>query len=209
MRQVCRNHCRSECLISRRAFLAGGTGFAFALSGGCFNRSGQSQSQAEEIKKEVIMGKTETEGMKYVTYCGLYCGLCSMRGRIPQQAHALRDMMAKEGFDQWGQDMPNFKEFWAFLNRWSDLKNACKGCRQGGGNPECEIRKCAQQKNIEICPACEDYPCKRITDLNKIYPTMISGGRRLKEIGSGPWIEEQKKRAETGFVYADIRNPWE
>lgn len=155
------------------------------------------------------MGKTETERMKYVTYCGLYCGLCSLRGRIPQQAHALRDMMAKEGFDNWGQDMPNFKEFWAFLNQWSDLKNACKGCRQGGGNPECEIRKCVQQKNVKVCPECEDYPCEHVTALNKIYPTLISDGQRLKEIGVDPWVEEQEKRAATGFIYADIRNPWQ
>jgi hypothetical protein len=37
-----------------------------------------------------------------VTHCGLYCGLCSERGRIPQQASALRELMAKEGYENWG-----------------------------------------------------------------------------------------------------------
>jgi hypothetical protein len=33
-------------------------------------------------------------------YFGLYCGLCTERGRIPQQATALRALMAKEGLDR-------------------------------------------------------------------------------------------------------------
>ena len=152
------------------------------------------------------MTESETESLKYVTYCGLYCGLCTQRSRIPQQAKALRDSMAKDGFDQWGQDMPNFKEFWSFLNQWCDLKNCCQGCRQGGGNPECEIRKCIQQRNIDFCPSCEDYPCDHISELCKIYPILIADGQRLKEIGVEQWIPEQHKRAETGFVYSDIRN---
>ncbi len=152
------------------------------------------------------MQTSESEKLRYVTICGLYCGLCSQRGRIPQQARALRDTLAKDGFDQWGQNIPNFKEFWTLLNQWSDLKNACPGCRQGGGNPECEIRKCAQQRKVESCPHCEDYPCERIRELGKIYLTLIADGQRLKEIGVDAWIGEQKKRAETGFVYSDIRN---
>ena len=145
------------------------------------------------------------EVLKYVTYCGLYCGLCSQRARIPQQAKALRDSMAKDGFDQWGQDMPNFKGFWEFLDQWSDLKNCCPGCRQGGGNPECDIRECAQKRNVEVCIDCNDYQCDRISELGKIYPTLIADGQRLKEIGVDQWILEQEKRAETGFVYSDIR----
>lgn len=151
------------------------------------------------------MNETVSEKTAYVTYCGLYCGLCSVRSSIPRQARALRDGMARDGFDQWGQDMPNFKEFWAFLNQWCDLKNCCPGCRQDGGNPFCEIRTCARQRQIELCPMCEDYPCSHITTLSKTYPTLITDGERLKEWGLERWLREQDKRAESGFVYADIR----
>ena len=150
--------------------------------------------------------KSELESLKYVTYSGLYCGLCSLRARIPQQAKALRDSLAKDDFDQWGRDMPNFNEFWSLLNQWCDLNNCCPGCRQGGGYPDCEIRKCIKQRKDEFCPSCEDYPCKHISALGKIYPTLIADGRRLKEIGVERWIPELHKRAETGFVYSDIRN---
>ena len=30
----------------------------------------------------------EKDNLKFVTYCGLYCGLCANRGRIPEQAKA-------------------------------------------------------------------------------------------------------------------------
>jgi len=156
------------------------------------------------------MDKTGPEEMKYVTYCGLYCGLCSSRGRIPQQSRVLRDSMVKDGYDQWGEQyLPNFKEFWTFLNARCEPDKCCPGCRQGGGNPECDIRKCAQKRNVEICVNCDDYPCERISGisgLGKIYPTLIADGQRLKEIGIDRWVQEQKKRAETGFVYSDIRN---
>lgn len=199
------NECCVGCLISRRAVLASGVGLALALPCGCFNRSIQSQT-LEQNGKGFDMGTSESEKLRYVTLCGLYCGLCSQRGRIPQQARALRDTLAKDGFDQWGQKIPNFKEFWTLLNQWSDLENACPGCRQGGGNPECAIRICAQQRQVESCPLCEEYPCERIQELGKVYPTLIADGGRLKDIGVNAWISEQQKRAETGFVYSDIRN---
>jgi len=37
------------------------------------------------------------EKLEQVTYCGLYCGLCAQRNRIPQRARALRETMHKEG----------------------------------------------------------------------------------------------------------------
>jgi hypothetical protein len=34
-----------------------------------------------------------TEHLEFVTYCGLYCGLCAARTRIPQRAAALQEAM--------------------------------------------------------------------------------------------------------------------
>ena len=150
------------------------------------------------------------KNLKYVTYCGLYCGLCSQRGRIPHQARMLKDTMSKEGYEYWGSELPNFNEFWKFITDLSDPESSCPGCRQGGGPPFCGIRKCAQKRGVEVCVFCEEYPCHRIEALEKGYPTLVSDGKRMREIGIGTWIEEQKERATTGFVYADIRcHPYE
>lgn len=147
---------------------------------------------------------SKPEEMKYVTYCGLYCGLCNRRSRIPQQSQILRDSMIKDGYDQWGEQfLPNFKEFWTFLNERCKPDKCCPGCRQGGGNPECEIRKCARQRNVDICINCDDYPCRHVSELGKKYSTLIEDGQRLKEISLDLWLQEQTKRAKTGFFYQE------
>jgi hypothetical protein len=145
-----------------------------------------------------------------VTFCGLYCGLCSTRNRIPQRARALHESMQKEGWDQWGQEMPNFNEFWLFLTGLADSESRCS-CRAGKcGPPFCGIRKCAQKKNIDICPFCNEYPCHRILGVAKGYVTMLADAQRMKALGIDAWIQEQEERRKTGFAYVDIRcHPYE
>jgi len=143
--------------------------------------------------------------LEMVTYCGLYCGLCAQRGRIPQQASILKESLSKEGMEYWGSEIPGFQEFWGFLSDLSDADKSCPGCRQGGGPPFCGIRKCAQEKGVEVCVNCDEYPCHRIEGLAKGYPTLIADGQRMLEIGVDTWVNEQEERAQTGFAYVDIR----
>lgn len=145
------------------------------------------------------------DGLRLDTYCGLYCGLCAKRGRIPQQAKALRESMVKEDYEVWGKEFPGFNNFWKFLNDLCNPDQACPGCRQGGGPSFCSIRKCARERKVDICVFCEEYPCKRILAISKGYPTLLVDGKRIQEIGTEVWIQEQEERAKTGFAYVDIR----
>jgi len=113
--------------------------------------------------------------------------------------------MTKEGYDDWGSCIEDFDPFWRFLDNICTPDKACPGCRDGGGYPDCEIRKCAKEKNQDICIHCNEYPCKLITEFSKVYPTLISDGIRHKQIGTDAWIKEQEERLESGFIYADIR----
>jgi hypothetical protein len=113
--------------------------------------------------------------------------------------------MANEGYEFWGQELSGFTEFWGFLTDLCDPDRACPGCRQGGGPPFCGIRKCACQRGVEICTLCKEYPCERVLEIAKGYPTLIADGQRMREIGIEAWIQEQEKRAETGFAYVDVR----
>lgn len=148
--------------------------------------------------------------LKLVTYCGLYCGLCSQKNRIPQKAKDLHNIMKLEGYEYWGGELPGFKEFWKFLRGLIKLQNRY-ACRDGKcGAPFCGIRKCAIKKGIDICVFCKEYPCKKIGAIAKGYPTLLADGQRLKEIGIDKWLKEQKDRAKTGFCYCDIRRyPYE
>jgi len=143
--------------------------------------------------------------LKLVTYCGLYCGLCAQRGRIPRQANALKESMVREGYEFWGQEIPGFDDFWRFLASLCDPEKSCPGCRQGGGPPFCSIRKCARERKVEVCVYCEEYPCQRVLGIAKGYPTLIADGKRIQEVGLESWLQEQEERAKTGFAYADIR----
>jgi len=147
--------------------------------------------------------------LRYVTYCGLYCGLCAQRSRIPQQARQLQKSLREEGFDDFYQYVPEMKEtfppFWRFLQELA--KFVCT-CRTDGGPPDCKIRLCAKQKGIEVCPQCREYPCLHIHALAEHYPTLIQDGKRLQKIGLEKWVAEQHERVKRGVVYADIRYPW-
>lgn len=144
--------------------------------------------------------------LKLVTYCGLYCGLCTAHNRIPRQAKALRETMVKGGYEYWAPEaMPGFTGFWKFLSDLCDPEKICPGCRQGGGPPFCGIRKCAQKRNVDTCPLCDEFPCHRIDEIARGYITLIPDGKRLKEKDIDDWIKEQEERTRTGFAYADIR----
>jgi hypothetical protein len=148
--------------------------------------------------------------MEQVTYCGLYCGLCTQRNRIPRQADELRETMHKEGWDFWGTEQSGFKEFWEFLNKLAKMEENCSCRLNKCGPPFCGIRNCAQSKAVEVCVFCEDYPCYRIEGLCKGYVNLLGDAKRIKEKGLEKWIEEQEERRKTGFAYTDIRNhPYE
>jgi hypothetical protein len=140
-----------------------------------------------------------------ITYCGLYCSLCAERSRIPEKARELIAALEIEGYPRWAKHLPEFNEFWAFINRL--VENSEKRCCKSGGcgSPVCSIRKCAKERGVEICDQCPDFPCKRIHGIAKGYPTLLYDAKRRQEIGVDAWIEEQEKRLWTGFQYADIR----
>ena len=158
-----------------------------------------------EVESEV-----DEEHLKYLTYCGHYCGLCSERKRIPQRAKLLQEAMKDEGWDRRYKEEESIRErfpvFWEFLG---DIINQDCACRTGGGPPDCKIRICAEEKRVVACIFCDDYPCEYIEFLAEHYPMKIHDGKRLKKIGLKAWVKEQEERARRGFVYTDVRIPWD
>lgn len=144
--------------------------------------------------------------LKYVTYCGLYCKLCANIARIPQQAANLRDTLRKEGWDE--HVLPGWeggRQFWDVLGELEHQGELCPGCRGGCGWPQCPMRKCAQEKGLEVCSQCDEYPCEHVEALARRYPNLIADGMRQREVGLDRWIQEQEARREAGFCYNQIR----
>jgi hypothetical protein len=145
-----------------------------------------------------------TDKLEFVTYCGLCCHLCAERARIPQRAAALQEAMTEEGWPYFGPSVSDFTEFWRFL-KGLHAEGGCHGCRVGGGFPGCQIRICAQERGVELCARCTDFPCAHIETMAARYPILIADNRRLQAVGLEQWLAEQEERARRGVVYADIR----
>jgi hypothetical protein len=141
-----------------------------------------------------------------ISYCGLYCGHCFSRTHIAPTATKLKDYMRRQGFETFGPYMPNFKEFWKFTTVLIDAEG-CPGCGKNGGNPSCEIRICAREREIISCPLCEEYPCAKFSWLpaSENYPMLAKDNLYLKENGLDAWIEMQINRRLQGFTYVEER----
>ena len=145
----------------------------------------------------------KAEKDKFVTYCGLYCENCIQRTNVGPEAKKLRESMKRAGYENFGHNISDFSIFWRFLSELSE-KGGCAGCRSGGGNPNCQIRKCAVEKGVAACAFCEAYPCEEIKKLLADYPMLQKDNQFLKQIGLETWIFMQEKRRIQGYIYSDI-----
>ena len=126
---------------------------------------------------------TSPKDEQMVAYCGLYCGDCfSHQGKIADMARDLRKELRKAKFDRVSEGIP-FKEFQHYKECYDVLgamvRLRCKsGCRSGGGNPFCNMRKCCNKKGMDGCWQCNDFEtCKKLATL-----TPIHGDERVKNL---------------------------
>lgn len=116
--------------------------------------------------------------------CGLYCGVCSI-----YIAHRDNNLKFKKKL------LPIYK---AFAKSVDDI--ACTGCLSDGivfpVCRSCPIKKCSQDKGINGCHQCNDFPCKFIEN----FPIQV--GKKVilraiptwRELGTEKWVEEEEKR---------------
>ena len=124
---------------------------------------------------------------KLAAPCGLYCGVCAI-----YIAHKRNSTRMKEGTLTVLQRLPNVDGVGV-----EDIH--CEGCLSDDLFKYCQvcaIRSCAQDRQIEGCHRCSDFPCKHIDD----FP--ISVGKKVilrsvpawRELGTEKWMEEEEKR---------------
>jgi len=94
-------------------------------------------------------------------YCGLVCDSCpiylvTLEQDKPRQL-TIRESIAEQCTKLYGMNL-----------KPEDITD-CDRCRANTGRLfsgclNCEIRKCAYQKNIESCAYCRDYACERLKE---------------------------------------------
>lgn len=139
---------------------------------------------------------------EYACYCGLYCENCAVKSKVEPAAKVLYDEMAKLGFEGIMPFFPDGEKFWTFLKGIS-TEGVCISCRGGSGNPGCEVRLCAKEKNIEMCAFCESYPCAHFADFFEGYPILKHDNAILREKGWAPWgeLQDARRAKDFGFAY--------
>ncbi len=83
-----------------------------------------------------------------ITYCGLYCGNCARWCSHPvlrKLARVLAELVDGQGFEHWmtGLEEFDYREFrkgLTFLGDEGTWLVCRKGCREGDGRPDCDLR---------------------------------------------------------------------
>jgi hypothetical protein len=118
---------------------------------------------------------------KMMAYCGLECGNCPIhlatyeKDSIRQQE--MRVSIASFCREHYGMDLQS-----------EDITD-CDGCRSDTGRIfsgclNCEIRKCAIERDLESCAYCTDYACDKLKDFFSRDPGAQANLERLRNAGN-------------------------
>jgi len=144
-----------------------------------------------------------TNKTEMIAYCGLYCGECpNHTGKIADLARDLRKELRSVRFDKTAESLSEL----SFFNMFKDydtcyavlggmVRLRCNhGCRGGGGNPFCKIRKCCQKKGIEGCWLCDEFTtCEKLEELRANHGVAhIKNLRSIKRKGIDGFLDGKK-----------------
>ena len=89
-------------------------------------------------------------------FCGIWCGGCAVgTSALMELAGRYRELCESHGLGHWGAAEFDYAEFLKGLDSISRLPG-CRGCLQGGGRPDCEMRACATERGLRACSFCPD-----------------------------------------------------
>lgn len=104
-------------------------------------------------------------------YCGLNCSTCKERFQIIREKLGELDIaFERVNITEMAKAIPLMHSKYRGYRKMADFfKNECPGCRGGGGNPFCGIRRCAKKKGYATCVECNTDLCGKFKSLLKIH----------------------------------------
>lgn len=133
--------------------------------------------------------------------CGLNCAKCfaHMDGDIRKHSMQLKeklgnfDIYAKRFETLIGDPVferyPEFKEMLDYF-----AAGNCKGCR----NEQCRlftgcgVRKCHQEKQIDFCYECDEFPCEHTNFDKHLYDRWVQLNEKIRKIGTEEFWDKTK-----------------
>ena len=122
---------------------------------------------------------SEDDNTGLITYCGLYCGDCfGHKGAVADLARDLRKELRDSKFKRFADGVAgtSFGKVYRDYDACYEVLGAmvkfrCKrGCRNGGGPPQCKIRNCCRKKGFEGCWECAEFEgCSKLDFLRAVH----------------------------------------
>lgn len=116
---------------------------------------------------------------KYDTFCGLYCGACEV---LIANKNETVEVIART----WNVEPEQL---------------GCSGCKSAINAVycvDCGIKRCAENKKVEYCFECDEYPCSRlVTFRNDEHPhhsIVLQNLDLVRNQGIDQWLEQQRIR---------------
>lgn len=146
----------------------------------------------------------------YDTYCGNYCGACSI---ILAYRTGFKDSVAS----YWTES--NLKAFLQTIGIKPTTEDSfqlkCKGCKSDDlflNCKYCGIRACAINRKVEHCNECNEYPCQLLKgsllnkDIQEKLPHLKVTSDNLatiNNVGVKQWLDDQEKQWKCPQCHAD------
>ncbi len=137
-----------------------------------------------------------------IGYCGIWCGSCIVgNGTLREMTEKYKNLTETYDLKDWGPKDIDFAQFYKWLESIQKM-DLCAGCRKGGGRDNCEMRRCAKEKDLDNCTLCEEFErCSNTEMLNHMRSGALAAGLYVLSKG------ENKKE----FIkqkYSELKNRW-
>ena len=140
--------------------------------------------------------------LKALGPCGLNCEKCFAHEDGDIRKYSLKLIEKLGDFALYAKrfesllDAPIFKKYPDFRIMLEYLASEnCKGCRKENCKlfKDCGVRNCHQQKNIDFCFQCNDYPCNKTNFDSALNKRWTKLNDRIREIGVEKYYAETKE----------------
>ena len=135
--------------------------------------------------------------------CGLNCEKCfaHVDGDIRKYSLKLKEALGNFApsaarFETLLND-PIFKNYPAFQEMLDYLASEhCRGCRNEQCKlfRDCGVRICHQEKKIDFCHQCDEFPCNKTNFDQGLYASWTAINQKIREVGLETFYEKSKKR---------------
>ena len=123
---------------------------------------------------------SKTDNKQLTAVCGLYCPGCTLYIGSTEEPERLARTA-----DRFNVSVEEAR---------------CYGCRSDVNSfycQACEIKKCADERGVEFCALCHEYPCQVLRDFQAQLPhraELFEDGERVREVGYDQWFEEVRAK---------------